>query len=84
MLQIPVMSKIHSLTYTLIRTTNTKRDRMNVYSIVDKFFCDALQQYGKIKDDSDDYIGGFNFTKTEYKKGKANELSVRIEIYFEK
>tara|TARA_R110000803_G_scaffold178506_1_gene240914 strand:+ start:141 stop:560 length:420 start_codon:yes stop_codon:yes gene_type:complete len=84
MLKIPVMSKIHSLTYTLIRTTNTKRDRMNVYAIIDKFFCDALQEYGKIKDDSDEYIGDFNFTKTEYIKGKANELRVRIEIYFEK
>lgn len=84
MVQIPEMAKIHSITYTLIRTTNAKRDRMNVYSIVDKFFCDALQEYGKIKDDSDEYIRDFKFTQTEYVKGASNQLRVRIEIYFEK
>jgi hypothetical protein len=80
---LPKMSKIHKLTYTLIRTTNRKRDRMNVYSIVDKFFCDALQEYGIIEDDSDEYIGDFNFTKTEYQKGASDQLRVRIEIYYE-
>jgi hypothetical protein len=57
---LPKMSKIHSLTYTLIITSKRKRDRMNVYSIVDKFFCDALQEYGKIEDDSDEFINEFN------------------------
>jgi len=80
---LPKMKKIHSLTYTLIRTSNRKRDRMNAYSIVDKFFCDALQEYGVIEDDSDDFIGNFNFTKTEYEKGKQEDLRVRIEIYYE-
>jgi hypothetical protein len=80
---MPKMSKIHKITYTLIRTTNRKRDRMNVYSIVDKFFCDSLQVHGIIEDDSDDYIGDFNFTKTEYQKGPADQLRVRIEIYYE-
>ena len=84
MIQIPKMSKIHSLKYILIRTSNRKRDRMNVYSIVDKYFCDALQEYGKIEDDSDQYIEDFNFTKTEYIKGEQSKIRVRIEIYFEK
>ena len=81
---LPKMSKIHKLTYTLITTNHKKRDRMNVYSIVDKFFCDALQEHGVIEDDSDEFIGDFKFTKTEYIKGKPEELRVRIEIYFEK
>jgi len=81
---LPKMAKIHSLTYTIIRTNHKKRDRMNVYSIVDKFFCDALQVHEIIEDDSDDFIGEFNFTKTEYIKGDANQLRVRITIYFEK
>ena len=81
--RIPTMKKIHSLTYTLVRTSNRKRDRMNVYSIVDKFFCDALQFYGKIEDDSDDYINDFKFTKTEYIKGSQSDLRVSINIYFE-
>jgi hypothetical protein len=80
---LPKMSKIHSLTYTLIITSKRKRDRMNVYSIVDKFFCDALQEYGKIEDDSDEFINEFNFTKTEYHKGAQDQLRVRIDIYYE-
>lgn len=80
----PKMKKIHSISYTLIRTTKAKRDRMNVYSIVDKFFCDALQFYGKIEDDSDDFINKFEFTKTQYLKGKAEDIRCEIEIIFEK
>ena len=82
--RLPKMSKIHSLTYTLIRTTNRSRDRMNVYSIVDKFFCDALQEYKRIDDDSDDYINKFEFTKTEYIKGSQNDIRVEIKVIFEK
>ena len=47
---IPKIKYIHSLEYELIITNKRKRDRMNIYSIVDKFFCDALQEY-KIIDD---------------------------------
>lgn len=82
--RLPRMKKIHSLKYTLVRTTKRLRDRMNVYSIVDKFFCDALQEYGVIDDDSDDYINSFEFTKTEYIKGRQNDIRVQIEIIFEK
>lgn len=82
--RIPTISKIHSLKYTLIRTTNQKRDRMNVYTIVDKFLCDALQEYGVIEDDSDEFIGDFKFTKTEYVKGAAKDIRARVDIYYEK
>jgi len=82
--RLPAMKKIHSITYTLVVPTKHKRDRMNVYSIVDKFFCDALQVHGKIADDSDDFINSFNFTKTEYIKGSRPDIRVSIEIIFEK
>jgi len=81
--RLPKMKKIHSLVYTLVVPSKTKRDRMNVYSVVDKFFCDALQEHGKIDDDSDDYINSFTFTKTEYIKGKRNDIRVQIELTFE-
>lgn len=82
--RLPKMKKIHSLTYTLVIPSKHSRDRMNVYSVVDKFFCDALQVHGIIEDDSDDFINSFNFTKTEYIKGKRNDIRVQIEIIFEK
>ena len=78
------MKRIYQLKYTLVRTTNRLRDRMNVYSIVDKFFCDALQEYNVIEDDSDEFINDFIFTKTEYIKGKQNDIRVQIEIIYEK
>ena len=82
--KLPKMAKIQTISYTLITTSKRKRDRMNVYSIVDKFFCDALQEQDIIKDDSDDFIENFIFTKTEYIKGKANQLRVKIKIeYYE-
>ena len=81
--RLPKMKMIHSIRYTLVRTSNRKRDRMNVYSIVDKFFCDALQHYGIIEDDSDEFINDFVFTKTDYIKGKQNDIRVQIEIIFE-
>jgi len=83
MILLPEMSKIHSLSYTLITPNKRKRDRMNAYSIIDKFFCDALQEHGVIKDDSDNYISDFKFTKTEYVKGEEIDIKARVEIYYE-
>jgi len=56
---------------------------MNVYSLVDKFFCDALQVHGIIDDDDDDTIGDFNFTKKEYIKGDNTDIRVEVTLYFE-
>ena len=81
-LRIPKMKYINQLQYTLIVTTKTKRDRMNVYSIVDKYFCDALQTYKKIEDDSDDFIGDFIFKQSEYIKGPAEEIRVHIKLTY--
>jgi hypothetical protein len=79
---LPKMTYISSLEYTLIIPSKRKRDRMNIYSIVDKFFCDALQNYGKIEDDSDDYIGKFIFNKTEYMKDKPENIRVLVKISY--
>ena len=82
-LRLPKIKKIHSLKYTLIVPSLRKRDRMNVYSLVDKFFCDALQFHGIIDDDDDDTIGDFNFTKKEYIKGDNTDIRVEVTLYFE-
>lgn len=45
------------IVYTLYRSH--KPDLMNVTSIVDKFFCDTLQEYWCIPDDNVDHIAHF-------------------------
>jgi hypothetical protein len=81
---LPKMSYINSIEYTLIVPTLVSRDRMNVYSVVDKFFCDALQKFGIIEDDKDEMIGGFYFTKKRYQQGKSEQIRVRIEMNYNK
>lgn len=80
--QLPKVTFISCLEYTLIVPSKRKRDRMNIYSIVDKFFCDALQKYGKIEDDSDVFIGCFKFNQTTYMKDKAENIRVSVKITY--
>lgn len=81
--RLPNIKKIESLEYELIVPSKTKRDRMNIYSIVDKFFCDALQEYKIIEDDSDEYIKQFIFKQSKYIKDKASNIRVFVTIFFE-
>ena len=53
-------------------------DKNNVYSIVAKFFYDALVHYGCVPDDSDDYIGFETYAPTVY---GADSDYCEIEIY---
>ena len=50
--------------YNLFKKNKVKSDRMNVLAVQDKFFCDALTEYGCIEDDNDEIILGQNFGKT--------------------
>jgi len=52
-----------------------KSDLMNVVSIVDKFFCDALTEYKCIKDDNIDYITWYSM-----KVWGKDRLDPRVEI----
>lgn len=63
------------LHYTLFKASNRKSDRMNVLSVIDKFFCDALVHYGCISDDSDEYIQSHHFNSDGIDK-----LNPRVEI----
>jgi hypothetical protein len=80
---IPRMKYINQIEYTLIVPSKRRRDRMNVYSIVDKYFCDALQKYNKIEDDSDEFIGDFVFKQSVYMKDKAENIRVSVKITFD-
>jgi len=83
MQNVPKMKYINQIEYTLIVPNKKKRDRMNVYSIVDKYFCDALQEYKKIEDDSDDFIGDFIFKQSIYMKDEAKNIRVLVKITFD-
>lgn len=66
------------LTFILWKKSNRKIDRANPLSIHEKFFCDALQEYGCIPDDNDEYI-----TQTTYKTGGLDRENPRVEIIIE-
>ena len=70
-----ILSTPIDITFTLYKKTKRKTDRSNILSIIEKFFCDALVEYGCIIDDNDDYIGG-----THYKTGGIDRENPRVEI----
>ena len=67
-----------ALRYDLYWSSNRQVDVANVLSIVDKFFCDALEEEGVLKDDSFKYISQviYNF------KGIDKE-NPRVEVVIE-
>lgn len=60
------------------KSSRRKCDRANIYSLHEKFFCDALTQLGCIADDSDEYIA---YSKTE--KVVYDKENGRVEITIE-
>ena len=67
-----------SITYVLHRGNKRKGDRMNVLSIVDKFFCDALQNHNCIPDDDDSFIDDLHFYT-----GYIDKTNPRVDITIE-
>jgi len=70
---LPIYGKNLKLKYVIY--LHRKGDIMNVGSIVDKFFCDALIDYGKIKDDNCEYI-----TEVTVKYGGIDKERPRAEV----
>ncbi len=48
---------IESIVYQLYWNDKRKRDKMNYYSIIDKFFMDTLVEHKCITDDNDKFVG---------------------------
>jgi len=63
------------LTFTLFKKTRRRSDRANVLSIVEKFLCDAMVEYGCIEDDADEFI-----TSQHYYSGEIDKENPRVEI----
>lgn len=62
--------------YTVFKRDKRDFDVNNVCSIADKFFMDALVEYGKLPDDNYNYY--FGFGKTGY--GGIDKLNPRVEV----
>jgi hypothetical protein len=75
--QLLTLPFIHEceLFFTFYPEDRRIRDRANVLSIHEKFFCDALKKHGKIKDDCDKYIRA-----SHYFTGDLDKLNPRVEI----
>jgi hypothetical protein len=61
LMKLPSFKSI-DLTYTLYPKTKRLCDIANVCSVVDKFFCDALVNIGKLPDDNYEYLKNITYT----------------------
>lgn len=58
-----------------------KSDVANIHAVVDKFFCDAIVEFGKIPDDNVDYVVGGSYVFAGYdRKNPRCEITI-IENY---
>lgn len=64
-----------SFTYTIYPSSNRKFDISNVCSVIDKFTCDALQEFGIIPDDSYKII-----PQVVYEFGSVDKANPRCEL----
>lgn len=61
LMKLPSFKSV-DLTYTLYPKTKRLCDIANVCSIVDKFFCDALVNVGKLPDDNYEYLKNITYS----------------------
>lgn len=73
-LKLPVFTRIEII-YTLYPKTKRKCDVANVLSVVDKYFSDALVEFGRIEDDNYDFI-----PKVVYEMGEVDKEWPRATI----
>lgn len=72
--RLPELSNIN-LHYTVYTKTKREFDLSNVCSVVDKFFCDALVELGKLPDDNIKYLSQISFSF-----GGIDKDNPRIEV----
>jgi hypothetical protein len=74
---LPTMGGV-KLTYTLFMGSSREADLSNICVVVDKFFCDALVEAGKLPDDSVSYLQSI-----DYRFGGVDKSNPRVEITLE-
>jgi len=70
-----VIKPMVSITLTYWKPTKRRSDRSNVLSIHEKFFCDALVEFGCLPDDNDEVIA-----HTHYFGGELDRANPRVDI----
>ena len=81
LMKLPSFKSV-DLTYTLYPKTKRLCDIANVCSIVDKFFCDALVNIGKLPDDNYEYLKNIDPIAAEKISENDKKRIIRaIEIY---
>lgn len=71
---LPVMGVIQ-LDYRLYPSGTRQMDISNICSIIDKFFCDALVETGRIPDDQHQIVTGIRFSA-----GPPDKADPRVDI----
>jgi hypothetical protein len=71
---LPKLCKV-AVRFILYPRTHRKTDTPNVCSIHDKFFMDALVEFGKLTDDTFEH-----YVETSYKFGAVDKLNPRVDI----
>lgn len=74
---LPTMNGV-KLVYTLFMGTNREMDLSNVCVVVDKFFCDALVEAGKLEDDNFKFLSSI-----DYRFGGIDPGNPRCEVTLE-
>lgn len=74
---LPLFGKVR-LHYILYPGSKRELDIMNICSVADKFFCDALVEAGKLPDDNYNYLTGITI-----KIGSIDKTNPRVEVYIE-
>jgi Holliday junction resolvase RusA-like endonuclease len=76
--QIKALPKLNQIQigYRLYPKTRRLCDISNILAIHDKFFCDALQELGKLEDDNYLYLN-----TVTYSMGEVDKENPRVEIY---
>jgi Holliday junction resolvase RusA-like endonuclease len=72
--ELPILNRIE-IHYTLYPASKRLCDVANILSVVDKFFCDALSELGKIEDDNYLFI-----PRVSYSFGQVDKNNPRAEI----
>lgn len=71
--ELPFLPRV-AITFTFHPGKGIIPDTANVCCIVEKFFCDALVELGKMKDDTREFVLG-----TQYLPGERDPLNPRVE-----
>ncbi|QWY83752.1 holliday junction resolvase RusA-like protein [Rhizobium phage RHph_X3_15] len=71
---LPSMKQVE-LTFTLFMGSYRSADLSNICSVVDKFFCDALVELGKLPDDNLEHIG-----TVDYRFGGVDKNNPRVDV----